>query len=361
MTESVSSEITFRHDLLSWFEENQREMPWRETKDPYRIWLSEIMLQQTRVDQALPYFVRFTDAFPTVTALAHADQHDVLMLWEGLGYYSRGRNLHKTAQIIDTNHKGIFPKTYEGLLALPGIGPYTAAAIGSICFSLPRAVVDGNVIRVLSRYYGIRDDVRSSRVKNRIQTHADTLIDHDNPGDFNQAMMELGAVVCKPKNPKCSECPISAHCIAYNTLGTNVIPYKPKKLAVPHHTIVVGIIYSKTGQILIARRKNTVMLGGLWEFPGGKVEHGETLESALIREIREEIGIEIAIIREFMSLRHAYSHFKITLHSYICRMVDGTPKSIDNAEIRWVDIQELADFPFPKANRRITQALMGTS
>ncbi len=347
-----------RQSLMAWYQVNKREMPWRGSSDPYKVWLSEVMLQQTRVDQATPYYLKFVASFPTVFDLAKADLHDVLMLWEGLGYYSRGRNLHKTAKVVVDTHGGIFPETYESLMMLPGVGPYTAAAISSIAYAKPHAVVDGNVIRVMSRFFGIRDDVRSHHTKSTIQHVADELLDPAQPGEFNQAVMELGSLVCTPTNPSCDACPLSHWCVAFKMAQTDSIPYKSSKPKVPHHHIVVAIISNEEGQLLIARRPENAMLGGLWEFPGGKVEANEPLEQALHREILEELDIRIAIRDEFMHLKHTYSHFKITLHAFLCDHAGGTPTPRASSEIRWVDAEKLREFPFPKANRKLTLALM---
>lgn len=347
-----------RKALLGWFDSNKREMPWRESRDPYAIWLSEVMLQQTRVDQATPYYQKFISAYPSVSDLAKADQHDVLMLWEGLGYYARGRNMHRAAKAVVEVHGGEFPSAYEDLIALPGVGPYTAAAVSSIAFGERHAVVDGNVIRVLSRFYGITDDVANGKTKRLIQSLADELLDPQHPGEFNQAVMELGSLVCTPSQPECKYCPLATWCVANKTLQTDTIPYKAPKHKVPHHNIVVAVISDKNGRLLIARRPESAMLGGLWEFPGGKVEQGESFDEALHREISEELGIHISINREFMVLKHAYSHFKITLHAFLCAQTGGTPEPRSSSEIRWVSPMQLAEFPFPKANRRLTLALM---
>lgn len=334
-------------------------MLWRETRDPYRIWISEIMLQQTRVDQATPFFIRFIDRFPTLEALANADQHDVLMYWEGLGYYSRARNLHATARTIVHEFSGIFPSDYNTLLSLKGIGPYTAAAILSIAFDKPFGVMDGNVIRVISRFLGMTEDVTKSRTQKQIQQFVNDSISRSRPGDFNQALMELGATMCLPLNPKCEECPLNDSCIAFKTLQTKSIPYKPARQNIPHYTIVTGIIEDRTThKILIARRKNEAMLGGLWEFPGGKQEPGETDIQTLLREIREELGVTIDGIEHFISIKHTYSHFRITMHTYRCKLSHGTPSARSSQEIKWVDVNELSDYPFPKANRLITLKLM---
>lgn len=347
-----------RSELLRWFDAHRREMPWRQTKDPYSIWLSEIMLQQTRVDQAMPYYLRFMERFPTVHDLAAADQHDVLMLWEGLGYYSRGRNLHKAAKKVAFELGGAFPADYQGLLTLPGIGPYTAAAVASIVYGQPHAVVDGNVIRVISRLIGLTDDVRKASSLQAIKDAAQELIDPQNPGDFNQALMELGSLVCTPRNPACSSCPWSVQCQAYRTVQTDVIPYKAKKAPVPHHHIAIGIVEDGQGRLLISRRREDAMLGGLWEFPGGKLETDETPEQAVVREMEEEVGIRVTVTAPFIQIKHAYSHFKITLHSFRCRWVEGEATALSGTELRWVRPEELTDFPFPKANRKLTEALM---
>ena len=352
------AESDFAKAILEWYRRNKREMPWRDNPDPYRVWVSEIMLQQTRVDQATPYFNRFINRFPDVISLANADQQEVLKVWEGLGYYSRARNLHETAKRIADEFNGRFPDVYRDILDLKGVGPYTAAAISSIVFNLPYAVVDGNVIRLITRYAGIREDVRSQKVKNQVQELADKWLSKDQPGDFNQAMMEMGAVVCTPRNPDCPSCPLQLQCNAYQTAETQTIPYKSPAKKKPHHHIAVGILQGDDQKVLIALRPEDAMLGGLWEFPGGKQEEGESIENTLKRELREELGVETEIIRPFMNLKHTYSHFSITLHAFLCRIESGEPKPKDSQEIRWVYRQELKDYPFPKANKTLTEKLV---
>ena len=344
--------------LLSWYDQNKRDLPWRDCGDPYKIWLSEIMLQQTRVDQATPYFHRFVERFPTVHDLAEAEQQDVLKVWEGLGYYSRARHLHDAAQLVVDEFDGNVPDNWDDITELKGVGPYTASAILSIAYQKPHAVVDGNVIRVLSRYYGIDDDVRSTKTKNTIQDYADELIPDDRPGDFNQALMELGATVCTPSSPDCPNCPLQDSCVAFKTARTEEIPYKSPAKKRPHHQIGVGIIVDEKEQVLIALRPEDAMLGGMWEFPGGKQEDGEEMEETVIRELKEELGVEVEITKPFMKLDHAYSHFKITMHAYLCEIKHGTPEPDSSQEIRWISIEELEDYPFPKANRKLTDKLM---
>lgn len=351
----------FRNELLDWYYINRRDLPWRRSSDPYHIWLSEIMLQQTRVDQATPYFERFIHAFPTIRDLARAPQQDVMMLWEGLGYYSRARNMHRAAKMMSENYEGSVPGSYEKILELPGVGAYTAAAVSSIAFGLPYAVVDGNVVRVLTRYTGIDGDVRSLAVKKELDLLAGDLLHRGRPGDFNQALMELGATVCTPHSPDCVSCPLQTGCIAFKTATTGTIPYKSPKKKIPHHTIAVGIIENSEGQLLIALRPDDVMLGGLWEFPGGKKKEDESLEETVRRELKEELGVDVAVTGFFMKLNHAYSHFKITLHAYFCQILRGDPKPAASRQLEWVYRDQLTDYPFPKANRRLTHALMSES
>lgn len=349
----------FAENILNWYREHKRPMPWRETKDPYKIWISEIMLQQTRVDQAWPYFERFIGEFPTVFDLAKADQQKVLKAWEGLGYYSRARNLHKAAKSIVTDYDGKLPEDYDEIIKLKGIGPYTAAAITSIAFGKPNAVVDGNVIRVITRYFGIGDDIRSTRTIKQVQAHVNDLISDEHPADFNQGLMEIGSTICTPAKPNCLNCPISDGCIASKTARTDSIPFKSPAKKKPHKHIGVGIIQRNDDKVLIALRPENAMLGGLWEFPGGKQEEGESISKTVERELNEELGVEVYAFKEFMKLKHVYSHFSITLHAYLCKLISGEPKPKSSQEIRWVDINELEQFPFPKANKSLTEKLMG--
>ncbi|MEM6645622.1 MAG: A/G-specific adenine glycosylase [Bacteroidota bacterium] len=345
----------FRDDLLDWFEGARRAMPWRETRDPYRIWISEIMLQQTRVDQATPYYLRFVKAFPTVEALAAAPLDEVLKNWEGLGYYSRARNLHKAAKhVVELGH---FPNTYADLLDMPGVGPYTAAAVASIAFGLPHAVLDGNVIRVLTRAFGIGADSTSGKTRKALQQRADALIPHTRPAAFNEGVMELGATVCKPKNPRCVHCVLNPCCVARAQGTPTAYPVKKKKAPIPHKDIAVGLIFDHDERVFIQRRPEDAMLGGLWEFPGGKREPGETLAETCQRELREELAIEAEIVAPFMAVDHAYSHFKITMHAFRCRIASGTPAPPPGTPWAWVTLDALDDYAFPRANRRLIEAL----
>lgn len=348
---------TFRQRLPAWFEQAKRAMPWRETRDPYRIWLSEVMLQQTRVDQAEPYYRRFLGAFPTVEALAEATLDEVLLRWEGLGYYSRARNLHRAARMIVEEFGGRVPDEYEAIRRLPGVGPYTAAAVLSIAFGRAHAVLDGNVIRVLTRVFEVGDDATSSRTRRRLQELADVLVPPERPGAFNEAMMELGATVCTPHAPACSECPLQAHCGANRSGTQEHYPVTPKRAPVPHYDVAVGIVENARGEVLIQQRPEEAMLGGLWEFPGGKREPDESLEETCARELSEELQIEVSVDGLVHRLKHAYTHFRITLHAFRCRILRGEPTPPEGIALRWVPLAELDGYAFPRANRLLIEEL----
>ncbi len=343
--------------LLPWFLKNRRSMPWRANRTPYRVWISELMLQQTRVDQVIPYFNRFMKRFPSMKSLAAASQEDVLKQWEGLGYYSRARNLHKAAQIISCNHKGRFPKTAEEILELPGVGTYTAAAIGSLAFNLDLAVLDGNVIRVLSRLFAYAKDTRSAAAKKELQQLADDLLVKGDAGNFNEAMMELGATVCLPKNPQCGDCPMSGVCLGHASGRPADYPVKAPKKKVPHIIVGAAVVTNRKGEVLIAQRRNEDMLGGLWEFPGGKQETGETIQQCIVRELKEELGVNIEVGDFLVTVRHAYSHFTMQMHTYFAKIKSGRPRPIECQDYRWVEISSLREFPYSKADLYIIDEL----
>ncbi len=347
----------FSEKLTEWYAANKRDLPWRKSDNAYKIWVSEIMLQQTRVDTVIPYYERFLEAFPTVYHLAAASQQEVLKCWEGLGYYSRGRNLHHAAKMVVNDFGGKIPSSYEDITTLKGIGPYSAAAILSIAFNKRFAVVDGNVIRVMTRYHGISEDIRKNSTKKWVQELADELIDDKHPGDYNQAVMELGALICTPRNPLCEKCPVSQNCISFMKMETDIIPYKSPSGKIPHKEIAVGLVVNEKNELLIALRPNDSMLGGLWEFPGGKREKNETLRETVIRELKEELGVDIEVYSKYQDLKHTYSHFKITLHAFWCRIRNGKPKARASQEIIWVSLDNVDQYPFPKANRTLLNNL----
>ena len=357
-SERYESGENISHFLLDWYDTHQRKLPWRDSRDPYKIWVSEIMLQQTRVEQVRPYFDHFMKAFPDVHALAAADRQQVLKAWEGLGYYSRARNLHDAARKVEEEYNGRIPGNWDDITNLPGIGPYTAAAILSIAFDRRYAVMDGNVKRVITRLDGIAEDIRKRDTEKLIQSRADALLDQERPGDFNQALMELGATVCTPRQPQCNICPVREVCRAYKTAQTSSIPYKSPAKKKPHHHIGVGIVQNDNDELLIALRPEEAMLGGLWEFPGGKQKEDEQIEETIRRELSEELGVEVDVKSPFMKLNHAYSHFKITMYAYMCRLISGTPTPRESQQVRWVPRTRLNEYPFPRANKKLTEALV---
>ncbi|MFQ3567612.1 MAG: A/G-specific adenine glycosylase [Aggregatilineales bacterium] len=351
----------FAPALLAWYDRFQTDLPWRarpgEQPDPYRVWLSEIMLQQTQVETVKPYFERFLAVFPTFEALAAAPLEAVLKQWEGLGYYSRARNLHRAAQQIVTEHEGRFPAGVEALRALPGIGRYTAGAIASIAFGLAAPVLDGNVIRIYARLLDLADDVTETATQRRLWQQAEDWLPTDRPGDYNQALMDLGRLVCRPRAPLCDACPLVAACLAFQRGTQAQRPVKKRKAPPPHYDVAAGLVWNDRGQLLIAQRPLDGLLGGLWEFPGGKREAGETLTECLRRELREELAIEVEVGDLFTVVRHGFTHFKITLHAFTCRHTAGTPQTIGVADWAWVMPEQLDAYSFGKADRAVIEAL----
>jgi A/G-specific adenine glycosylase len=345
-----------RQSLLDWYAQRGRDLPWRHTTDPYAIWISEIMLQQTQVKTVIPYYERWLMQFPTVTDLAAADQHSVLKAWEGLGYYARARNLHRAAQVVMVEHSGQFPQDLETVLALPGIGRTTAGGILSAAFNQPVSILDGNVKRVLARAIAL--DRPPNRALPLLWQYSDALLDPHSPRSFNQALMDLGATVCTPRAPICPTCPWRSPCRAYNLNVQLEIPMTESRAPLPHKIIGVAVIWNDQGQILIDRRRQEGPLGGLWEFPGGKVEPEETVEACIQREIQEELGIDIAVGDRLMVVDHAYTHFRVTLNVHHCQYLSGEPQPLECDEVRWVQPADLRDYAFPKANIQIIDALL---
>jgi A/G-specific adenine glycosylase len=308
------------------------------------------MLQQTQVATVIPYYGRFMDAFPTVADLAKAPLERVLKLWEGLGYYARARNLHSAARIVADDHQGEIPDDLPHLTALPGIGRSTAGAIVSIAYGKKAPILDGNVRRVLARLFAIRERLSLSEVQQKLWELSDQLVPEHDARSFNQALMDLGAMVCTPKAPACTACCLNALCTAFRQGIQEKIPAKSPSRKIPHYTVAVGVIW-KNKKILITQRPLKGLLGGLWEFPGGKLEAGETPAVAVSREIAEELSLTVFVGDPIGMIRHAYSHFRITLHAFHCHYQGGRLKT--DLPYRWISPGEWNSYAFPAANRKI--------
>ncbi len=342
--------------LTKWYQAHHRDLPWRHSNNPYHIWVSEVMLQQTQVKTVLNYYSRFIKKFPDIKRLAAANLDAVLKAWEGMGYYARARNLHRAAKAVMQDHGGRIPHQWEAFHNLPGVGDYIAAAVLSIAFNQAHAVVDGNVKRVLARLHKIHVPVNRAGSHRQFEEAAGKLLDSRQPGIFNQAMMELGALICKPRNPLCDACPLTRHCLAYQSQQVADFPKRQKARSTPQYHIAVGVVF-KNNQVLITRRKADGLLGGLWEFPGGKIKDGESAQAACIREIKEEVNLEVRIERHLSTVKHAYTHFKIVMEVFCCHYKSGRVKLKGAEAFRWIRFSEFKKYPFPTANRKFMPLL----
>ena len=345
-----------QESLLAWFAQHARDLPWRHNRTPYRVWVAEVMLQQTQVEKVRDYYERFMVRFPTVTVLAEAPLEDVLKLWEGLGYYSRARALHRAAQEVVAEHNSDLPADVDALRRLPGIGPYTAGAIASIAFGIPAPAVDGNVRRVMARVLAWPTPGAAD-----LEAAVRAWLPADTPGAFTEALMELGATLCRPKSPQCLLCPWRDLCSACALGQPEAFPLPKPRKPIPHYDVVAAVTRRDDGRILVARRRQEDMLGGLWEFPGGKCEDGETLPAALRREMHEELGIEVEVTsgEALIVVKHAYTHFRITLHAFDCRLAVGSPvpQCIECDDFRWATPEEITALPMSVADRKIAGVL----
>ncbi len=343
-------------NLLRWFRSRQRDVPWRDSTDPYRVWVAEVMAQQTRMETVRAYYDRFLACFPDVHVLASSELDEVLKVWEGLGYYARARNLHRAARQLVKEHAGELPADPSALQALPGIGSYTAGAIASLAFGLPEPAVDGNARRVLSRLFDLEHPTPAALERTARGLLAER---PERAAELNQALMDLGGEVCTPTSPDCAACPVSGRCAALAGGTVDRRPPPKRRGPVPHHDVAVGVV-RRNGRVLIARRPEEGLLGGLWEFPGGKVEEGETPAEAMVRELREEMGIEVRAGEPIERVEHAYSHFRITLFAFYARLLKGTPRPRSASAWTWATPEELSGYAFPAANQRVLEALRAT-
>jgi A/G-specific adenine glycosylase len=333
-----------RKALLAWYRQHRRDLPWRRTRDPYAIWVSETMLQQTRVETVVGYYQRFLERFPNPHALARAESDDVLGAWAGLGYYGRARNLQAAARQVVENHGGELPDDVEALRALKGVGRYTAGAIASIAFDRPAPIVDGNVARVLTRLLGIREDVQSTPVVKRLWEEADVLARGESPGDLNQALMELGATLCTPRSPRCDTCPIANPCRARQAGDPESIPVKRTKPK-PKRVEAIAAFVERRGKALAVRRPPNGLLGGLWELPGGELRSRERPDEGLVRSLRERIGLSVSDLERLGTVRHVFTHRVLRLHVYRAGGVRGRVRLEGFDAHRWLPPAALADLP----------------
>ncbi len=360
--------------LLRWFDVNGRHwIPWKlnssgklpkdnEDLCAYSIFVAEVMLQQTQLSVAVPYWQRWMQNFPTLEDLAYSDISQILLAWQGLGYYSRARRIHKASKIlsrlIDINQSSElseWPKDLNIWMTLPGIGRTTAASILSSAFNLPEPLLDANVKRIISRLFGITKPC--SKNLSQLWHLSDLLFDSKSPRRFNQGLMDLGATICKSRSPLCNLCPVHLYCFAYNSGNPEDFPLKEGIKTLPKVIIGIGIIINNCGHVLIDQRLEELSMGGMWEFPGGKKEREESIEMTITREIREELGINVKVGAMLIKFDHSYSHKELHFVVHLCELISGVPKPLSSSQLKWVNIQELSDYPFPAANKKMISAL----
>lgn len=341
---------SFQDDLIQWFEAEQRQLPWRENKDPYRVWVSEIMLQQTRVDTVIPYFNRFMESFPTLHHLADAGEEEILKAWEGLGYYSRVRNLQAAVREVKASYNGIVPDTPEDIISLKGVGPYTAGAILSIAYGVPEPAVDGNVMRVLSRILLIYDDIAKPKTRKVFEDAVRTLISHENPSSFNQALMELGALICTPTNPACMLCPVNEHCEAFAEGVQKELPVKVKVTKVKQVKLISAVIKNKKGEILVQKRPDQGLLAGLWEFPSISFDKAKKVTKDMYEDtFAITYNGRVQLQKEkFAEITHVFSHLKWSIDAYEAAIEeDVSDEMLERHRLRWVTEKEMKQLAFP--------------
>ena len=365
---------TLAQELLGWYARHRRKLPWRDRPDPYRVWVSEVMLQQTRVASVEPYYERFLREFPTVEALARAPLDRVLKLWEGLGYYARARNLHRAARIVVERFGGHLPADKDELLKLPGVGRYTAAALLSLAFGRDEVVLDGNVRRVVARVLALREDPRKPSVERRMEGVLTEWLPPGRARDFNQALMELGSLVCLPKAPRCSICPIAEHCRARALGLQGEIPKRKERRPLPHRDVAVGLLEHE-GKIFLAKRPSEGLLGGLWDLPQAPYpKHAKhTPQESLRQALQEGWGLAVEVEGEASArVEHGYSHFRVTLHAFRCPLRDGQLPSPPSPRASrpqprgrgtwawtwaWVHPRDLGRYALPAGTHKLLRAL----
>jgi A/G-specific adenine glycosylase len=338
--------------LLEWFKKNKRDLPWRRTRDPYAIWVSEIMLQQTQVKTVIPYYKKFLKSFPTVSRLAKSDLSKVLKVWEGMGYYSRARNLHRSSQIVLNHFHGKIPDTLKGLLSLYGIGRSTAGAILSFAFHRQAPILDGNAKRVLSRLFAISENPGENKTEKLLWKISESLIPRGHSNPFNQGIMDLGSMLCTPKDPLCPRCPLRDLCKGRASGEPERFPTKRIKKKIPRIEAIAAVI-QQNGKVLLKQRPAKGLLGGLWDFPNWRIEGNQRLRlrSRLRNTIKKETEMNVEVKESIGTFRQTFSHFKLTLHVFHCQVLNGKVKG------KWVPIRNLHLFPMSRIHRKIALQL----
>lgn len=345
----------FQADLINWFEKEQRDLPWRKDQDPYKVWVSEIMLQQTRVDTVIPYFNNFISTFPTIEDLAQADEEKVLKAWEGLGYYSRVRNLQAAVKEVAEQYNGQVPSTVEEISSLKGVGPYTTGAILSIAYGIPEPAVDGNVMRVLSRILSIWDDIAKPKTRQLFEYIVREIISKENPSAFNQALMELGALICIPSNPACLLCPVQEHCKAFAEGVQKELPVKSKKKAPKAISIAAVVLKNENDQFLIHKRPSKGLLANLWEFPNHEtVSELFTQKEQLTEFLKSDYDIEATIGEAFTTIQHVFSHLVWNITVFVGTVNDV----VETDSLKLVNLEELRQYTFPVSHQRILKSFL---
>lgn len=341
----------FRDDLIGWFTNEQRDLPWRKDQDPYKVWVSEIMLQQTRVETVIPYFNRFIELFPTIEDLADADEEKVLKAWEGLGYYSRVRNLQAAVREVKENYGGTVPNTRDEISKLKGVGPYTAGAILSIAYGVPEHAVDGNVMRVLSRILSIWDDIAKPSTRKIFEKAVEELISHENPSFFNQALMELGALVCTPTSPSCLLCPVRDHCIAFHEGVEKELPVKTKAKKQRQVQLAAVVLRDQEGKTVIHKRASSGLLANMWEFPNVEINLPFLRDKSYIQGLlTEELGLQTKLGKMVGTIEHVFSHLKWDIQIFEAELLEPI---IETDELKLVSEVEIDEFPFPVSHQKI--------
>jgi len=349
--DSIPHKSKIQIQVLRWFKKNGRDLPWRKSRDPYAIWVSEIMLQQTQVDTVIPYYQKFLKSFPTVHHLAKANLSKVLKIWEGLGYYSRARNLHRASKMIVNHFQGKVPNNLRDLLSLPGIGRSTAGAILSFAYNREAPILDGNVKRVLSRLFAISGNPVRGKTEGLLWGISEFLIPKGRSNPFNQALMDLGSMLCTPKDPQCPHCPLQNFCKGKASGDPERYPTKGPKKRIPHINAISAVI-QRNDKVLLNRRPLKGLLGGLWEFPNWKIEEKKRLRLRLRNYVKKNMGMNVKVKEPIGTFRQTYSHFSLTLHAYRCQPITGKGKG------RWVPLQGLDTFPMSRIHRKIANTIL---